>query len=271
MNENFIDYQDSRLHYAKAGHGPIPMLIFHGFGQDHRVFEVWVRALDNKYTLYAFDLYFHGKSHWPSREPLEKSDWQKIVARFLYTEKIVSFELAGFSLGGKFALAILETFPEKVKKLILLAPDGIKSTFGYSLATYPIAIRSWFKSMILYPGRFYYLVRALSRVGLMNKGMLRFAESQMDTEEKRRRVYYSWVYFRHLKFNVSEIAALLNHHRIPLLLIVGKYDKVIPAENMDRLVRRLDQKQFEVIEAGHNDVIENAIPFITKENGLPLN
>ena len=264
VQENFIDYQGSRLNYYKAGHGSTPLLLFHGFGQTYAVFDGWARSLESKYTLYSFDLYFHGQSLWPGRQPLEKSDWRLIIWEFLQNEKIDSFELAGFSLGGKFALATLEAFPEKVKKLILLAPDGIKTTFGYSLATYPIAIRKWFKSMILHPGRFYSLVRALNKVGLMNKGMLRFAESQMDTEEKRRRVYYSWVYFRHLKFNVSEIAALLNHHRIPLLLIVGKYDKVIPAKNMNRLVRQLDQKQFEIIEAGHNDVIENSIPFMTR-------
>jgi len=189
----------------------------------------------------------------------------------LRQEKIESFVVVGFSLGGKFAHATLESFSNNVKKIILLAPDGIKTDLWYSLVTYPILIRHLFKSTVLKPGRFFTIAQYFQRIGLVNKGLLRFAESQMDTEEKRRRVYYSWVYFRHLKFNVSEIAALLNRHRIPLLLIVGKYDKVIPAENMDRLVRRLDQKQFEVIEAGHNDVIENAIPFITKENSLPSN
>ncbi len=208
IQENFIEYQGSRLHYAKAGLGPTPLLIFHGFGQDHQVFEHWVQTLEKDYRLYVFDLYFHGQSTWPIRQPLEKNEWRKIMTQFLEQEKITFFEAAGFSLGGKFALATVESFPEKVKKIILLAPDGIKTSFWYSLATYPIAMRNLFKSMVIKPGRFFALVKFLRPIGLVNKGILRFAESQMDTEEKRRRVYYSWVYFRHLRFDIPQMATI---------------------------------------------------------------
>ena len=262
MHENFIDYQGSRLHYDKAGHGPIRLLIFHGFGQDHKVFGVWVKALQNKYTIYAFDLYFHGQSTWPLRRPVGKKDWKQILVLFLEQEKIESFAVAGFSLGAKFALAALETFPDKVKKVILMAPDGIKTSLWYDLATYPIAIRSLFKSMVLKPDRFFAMARFFQRVGLVNKGLLRFAESQMDTEEKRRRVYYSWVYFRHLKFDIPSVAAILNHHLIPLLMLVGQFDKVIPAKNMEGLLKRLHLKQFEIIDAGHNELVKAAVELI---------
>jgi pimeloyl-ACP methyl ester carboxylesterase len=96
-------------------------------------------------------------------------------------------------------------------------------------------------------------------LGLVDKGLLRFAESQMDTEEKRSRVYFSWVYFRKLKFNLSKIASLLNKKQIPLTLLVGKHDKVIQAKNMKSLVLMLQKKNFQVIEAGHNDLIKKAI------------
>jgi pimeloyl-ACP methyl ester carboxylesterase len=262
IHENFIDYRGSRLHYAKAGHGPAPLLLFHGFGQDYKVFDVWSRALESKYTIYAFDLFFHGQSTWPLRRPLEKSDWRQIMMQFLGKEKIELFVVVGFSLGGKFALATLEAFTDKVTKVVLLAPDGIKTSLWYNLATYPIAVRRLFKSMVLQPQRFFTLAQFFQRVGLVNKGLVRFAESQMDTEEKRRRVYYSWVYFRHLKFDIPSIAAILNQHRIPLLMLVGKYDKVIPAKNMNTLLHRLHQKQLEIIEAGHNDLVKAAVKFI---------
>ena len=43
--------------------------------------------------------------------------------------------LIGFSLGGRMALSFLQANPEKVEKLILLAPDGLKVNFWYWLAT----------------------------------------------------------------------------------------------------------------------------------------
>lgn len=263
--QRFIDFRDNRLCYSTAGSGLTPLLLFHGFGQSHRVFEEWEKALGKEYRLFAFDLFFHGQSEWPNRQTLEKSDWKKIIELFLDQEKIGRFALTGYSLGGKFALAVLEAFPEKVTTLYLIAPDGIKTSMWYSLATYPFVIRKLFKSLILRPRRFYDTVRILRSLGIVNKGILRFAESQMDSEEKRRRVYLSWVYFRHLKFDMKKIADILNRHGIPLVMIVGKFDKVIPAENMDRLMKRLDQKRLEVIDTGHNNLIKNAVGFLSNE------
>jgi pimeloyl-ACP methyl ester carboxylesterase len=254
----YIDYLNSQLFYTKSGTGKKVLLLFHGFGQDHRAFQSWVEVLKDEYTLYAFDLFFHGQSTWASREAVEKKDWKEIIDQFLQKENITEFEVAGFSMGGKFAMATLEAFHEKIKKLTLLAPDGIKTSFWYSLATYPIAIRALFKSMILHPNRLYRITKALRTLGLIDKGLLRFAESQMDTEEKRKRVYFSWVYFRHLKFDLHKIASLLNERQIPFTLIVGQHDKVIQAKNMDGFLKKIKSKRFEVIEAGHNHLIGKA-------------
>jgi len=59
------------------------------------------------------------------------------MMRFLGKEKIELFAVVGFSLGGKFALATLEAFTDKVTKVVLLAPDGIKPTCGTILPPIP--------------------------------------------------------------------------------------------------------------------------------------
>jgi pimeloyl-ACP methyl ester carboxylesterase len=258
---NYIEYFNSKLFYVKIGVDKKNLILFHGFGQDHRAFQSWVEVLKNDYTLYAFDLFFHGQSTWGNHEVLEKKDWKEIIALFLSQENIAEFEVVGFSLGGKFALGLLEAFPDRVKKITLLAPDGIKTSFWYSLATYPIAMRALFKSMILHPNRLYRVTKILRSLGLVDKGLLRFAESQMDTEEKRRRVYFSWVYFRHLKFDLDQIVSLLNEKHIPLALLIGQHDKVIQPKNMEGFVQKIEMKEFEVIEAGHNDLISKTKNF----------
>ncbi|MFM8913565.1 MAG: alpha/beta fold hydrolase, partial [Flammeovirgaceae bacterium] len=220
------------------------------------------------YTLYSFDLFFHGQSHWHSREALEKSDWKEILLMFFQQESITDFELVGFSMGGKFALATLELFPDRVRKLTLLAPDGIRTSFWYSLATYPIATRALFKSMILHPSRLRTLAHILRALRLVDNGLLRFAEHQMNTEEKRRRVYYSWVYFRHLKFNLNSIAAIINHYQISLTLLVGRYDKVIQPKKMESFLTLVETKEFNILEAGHNDLIAKTAAEIKKKNDI---
>lgn len=237
--------------------------MFHGFGQDHKVFKSVSDSLPETYTLYVFDLYFHGKSAWGYGElPLEKQHWKDTVEAFLKEHCIEKFSLAGFSLGGKFVLAILEAFPEKTEAVFLLAPDGIKTSFWYSLATYPLLFRKIFKSMIHHHNRFVAITRGLNTLGLMDKGLIRFAEHQMNTEEKRSRVYYSWVVFRRLSFRMKDIAALINSHSIHVTLITGKYDKVIQPENMNRLLKRLKTYRAEIVESGHNGLIMESLRYL---------
>ncbi len=257
-----IAYHSSKLFYDKNGEGEKSILLFHGFGQDHNAFQRWIEVLKSEYTIYSFDLFFHGDSVWANRNPLEKNDWKDILELFFEKEKIETFEVAGFSLGGKFALATLEAFPDLVKKIILLAPDGIKTNFWYGLATYPIAIRALFKSIIFHPHRLHCMTKVLQRLGLVDKGLIRFAESQMDTAEKRKRVYFSWVYFRHLMFDLDHVANLVNDHRILFTMLVGKHDKVIVAKDMNRILDKLHDYKFKILETGHNRIIEESTSFL---------
>jgi len=256
MAEELLRYEESSLHYVIQGNGSKNLLAFHGFGQNRKAFDNFSKSFSSAYKLYIFDLYFHGQSTWGYDEhPLEKHHWKKTIERVLELHQIDKFSLCGFSLGGKFALATLEAFPEKVESLILIAPDGIKTSFWYSLATYPMLFRRLFKSMILHPNRFMAISRALNSLGVMDKGLIRFAENQMDTQEKRRRVYYSWVVFRHLKFDLKAIGDHLNRHSIALIIITGKFDKVIRSENMDKLLFHVKKYRHEILEAGHNGLI----------------
>lgn len=256
MPSKFFHFKDSTLHYTTVGSGPTALLMFHGFGQDNKSFHSLSSVLSAHYTAYVFDLYFHGQSRWGYGEsPLEKEHWKETLREFLNENNIENFSLAGFSLGGKFVFATLEAFPEKTKGIILLAPDGIKTSFWYSLATYPVLFRKIFRSMIRHPERFQGIVKMLHGWGVLDKGLLKFAEFQMNTEEKRNRVYNSWVVFRHLHFNLDKIARLINRHKIPLVMVVGQYDKVIRPKSMERLLKKLNRYVFETPEVGHTGLV----------------
>lgn len=264
---NFIEYKNSKLFYAKSGSGSRSLLLFHGFGQTHRVFDSWNQSLSDRYTLYSFDIFFHGQSLWASPDtPIEKEEWKSIMATFIKKNNLDRFTLCGFSMGGKFVLATLESFPERVDKIFLLAPDGIKTSFWYSLATYPIAFRNLFKSMIDHPRRFYAIARFVNNIGLIDKGILRFVESQMDTHEKRQRVYSSWVIFRHFKFNMAEIAGVINAHHIKIMMVVGKYDKIITTQNMNLLLDKLTSHQLKILETGHNGIIDASTSLLSSRD-----
>ena len=256
IQENFIHYKKHLLHYVKTGNGKDPLLVFHGFGQDHTLYVPLLRSLSKKYTLYIIDLFFHGKSEWNEGErPLEKETWNNIIGVLLGEEQITTFSIMAYSLGGKFALTTLEGYAQRMKEIFLIAPDGISTSFWYSLATWPIVLRKFFRSMIFQHKRFVMIAQNLNRLKLVDKGLIRFADYQMNSQAKRERVYYSWVVFRHLTFDLKKIGRVINDNDIRLTLIAGKYDKVIRAEKMDRLLKHVRHHRLEILESGHTGLI----------------
>lgn len=249
-------FRRSTIHYSVVGAGPHPLLLFHGFGQDYSSFNSLTAQISEHYTAYIFDLYFHGSSLWGYEEqPLDKDHWKETVHVFLEQHNITNFSLGAYSLGGKLALAVLEAFPDRVRGIILLAPDGIKTSFWYSVATYPLLGRRLFKSMIIHPKRFETIVELLKKLNLADKGLLKFAAFQMNTQEKRIRVYHSWVVFRRLRFNLQHITGLINQYKIPVILVVGRFDKVISPNDMQRFVKQVRHCIFETPETGHTGLI----------------
>ncbi|WMN06645.1 alpha/beta hydrolase [Marivirga arenosa] len=259
MNKNHIIFGGNILHYSIQGTGKTPLLAFHGFGQSKEVYEAYWKLHGNQYTVFSFDIFYHGNSIWKDRnKALEKEDWEHILKIFLEKHEIQDFALAGYSMGGKFALASLELFPRRVKELFLIAPDGIKTQFWYSLATYPNSFRRFFRAMIVKPKYFYDVLKFTKKMGLVDKSILKFANSQMNTREKRRRVYLTWVVFRHLKFDLKLIAHLINTNNIKLLMFTGKYDKIITAKNMMDLLQYVKEYEHFILEAGHNTLIKDS-------------
>lgn len=257
--EHFIKYGNSRLQYFKSGSGPEPLLAFHGFGQDNTAFDSIHLSLTNQYTWYVFNLFFHGDSIWAEGEkPLEQHVLKKIFSQFFSENNINNISLAGFSLGGKFALTITSLFPDKINTLFLIAPDGVSTTFWYNLATYPLLFRRIFKSMIHHPAILEQLIRFARFLKIADKSLLRFVEYQMNTEDKRKQVYYSWVVFRKLQPGLKKVAASMNDHNIQLVMITGRHDRVIRPAKMKKLLKHVKKYEHVVLNTGHNELIKNS-------------
>ncbi len=265
-----VHYRNARLHYTRTGSGSQVLLAFHGFGQNRAHLRPLAAQLSGRFTIYSFDLFYHGQSFWGDREnPLTKQAWTEMLSRFLSEQKIERFALAGYSLGGKFVLATLESFPDRTTEIILVAPDGIKTNFWYSLATYPVWAQRLFRSTVTKPQRFQSIALWMRRLRIVDKGILRFAQSQMDTREKRHRVYFAWMVFRELAFDMNHIAALINGNRIPVVVFLGRYDKIITAPNMRRLLDKVPGAQLIVLEAGHSRLIESVAEYYAKQEKRP--
>jgi pimeloyl-ACP methyl ester carboxylesterase len=258
-----ILHKGSTLFYTQHGHGPEHLLLFHGFGQDHRAFDSWIEPLAHTHTLYLFDLYYHGQSTWPETDrPVQKEDWQAVIQTILDAHQVDHFSVAGYSLGARFALAAAETFAAKTRHIFLIAPDGIATNPWYALATSSAAGRILFNSMITRHKRFLSVAGYLQSLRLVHPNLVRFAAYQMSTEEKRSRVYASWVVFRALRFSLQALAARFNAHHISVTMVAGRHDPVIRAEGMPRFLKLLQRHHLEILDGGHHGLIARSLPFV---------
>lgn len=253
---------DSLLHFSRSGKGKKVLLAFHGFGLTHKAFNALEEQLQEEYTIYNFDLFYHGGSFWHKKEePLTKEKWIGIIEKVFEDHQIKNFGLLCFSMGGKFVLSITEAFPERVKELILIAPDGIKTNFWYNIATYPSFLRKIFRRIVTRPVIYFRIVNFLRSLRLIDKGIVRFANTQMQTRKQRRQVFYSWVVFRKLKIQPESLAAQINRHNIKVSLFLGKYDKIITWGNLKSFFDKLENKEVNILEAGHTNLIDAVADF----------
>jgi len=255
-----IQYKKADLSFSRRGTGNRILLVFHGFGQNKYQLLDQLEVLENDFTIYSFDLFFHGESFWPyGDKPLVKPFWQSLMLKFLEKEGIAHFDLLGFSMGGKFALALLEFVPSKIVNLFLVAPDGIKTGFWYRMATFPIGLRHLFKFMTHNPAYLFQFTQLLGNYGLMDQSLVKFSESQLMTVEERKRVYYSWVVFRRFRFNIYELKQLIKKAGVRVYLFVGTKDKIIPPRAFNRFLSVVPIFQHHVFESGHGQLLQHTI------------
>ncbi|GAB2790704.1 pimeloyl-ACP methyl ester carboxylesterase [Hymenobacter luteus] len=261
----------TRLHFQKYGTGPRVVLAFHGYGQGEGHWRSLITVLGPEVTVYAFDLFYHGRSKLARTDaPLSKKRLGELLREFLEAEGITRFSLLAFSMGAKFALTAVEQFPAAAEQLWLIAPDGLQRRFWYALATYPPWMRGVLGRAVLRPQRLLRLLDALHQRRLVDANLVRFAQWQLDSREKRLRVYRSWVGFRNLTFDVKKLAATLNRQPTAVTFFLGRYDRVIPHAGLEQFIGSLRRAHTVVLEAGHAGLIYDVAAYLRRHPGLRL-
>lgn len=261
----FTESGRTRLHYQTYGRGPLLVLAFHGYGQHEGHWRQVAALLGEQVTVYAFDLFYHGRSRLAKADaPIRKKRLAELLTQFLTEQGIDTFGLLAFSMGAKFALTLLEAVPERVAHLWLVAPDGIRTQFWYSLATYPPWMRGVLGRAVLRPQRLLNLIDVLGQRRLVDSGLVRFAQWQLDSREKRLRVYRSWTGFRHLTFDTRRLARLLNQRPTPVTFFLGKYDRVIPHAGLREFIGSLTAAHTVLLDAGHGGLLHDVAAYLRR-------
>lgn len=250
------------FYYKKYGNGINKIIFFHGFGQNHTAFEKSITQIlkESDVTCYAIDIYYHGKSQRKNR-PLQLKQLETSFQQFLETENVKSFTSIGYSLGGRFVLAISTLFPHATECIFLLAPDGVFQSTWYRLANTRLG-NTLFKYLMDRPVVFDQLVNTFRRIGIVSKPLGRFVETILNSEQQRTRVYQTWTYFHSLQLQPKAIASCFNQYQIPIHVIVGDQDRIIPPQKVLPKLNTIKHLKSVILNARHHQIITESTPYI---------
>jgi pimeloyl-ACP methyl ester carboxylesterase len=251
MASFFLPYEQSLFHATCEGEGKELLICLHGFGEQAAGFSRLSRVLGKVYTLIAIDLPLHGQTSWKEERPFTTDDMLAVIRLVLARQQQESFSLLGYSMGGRVSLCILEYMAPQIRRLYLLAPDGLKNNPWHMFVTQTGIGNRLFKHVTYHPQLLFNLMRFLRRLKLLNESIYKFAYNSMNKLEKREQVYKVWTCMRKMMPDKKRCKQLLAQYNIQTLLIFGKYDRVIPPVLGIRFMDNTFKCKMLVLDKGH--------------------
>ena len=122
---HYTTIDNLEIAYIKEGKGKQTIVFIHGLSSNADAWSRNIESLKEKYTCVALDLPGFGKSSKvaPAYTPTYYAD---IVVKLIEKLKLKNVIVAGHSMGGQAAIKLAINHPDKLKKLILIAPAGIE-------------------------------------------------------------------------------------------------------------------------------------------------
>lgn len=255
MQSHYISYKNSTIHYRRFGNGPKLLFCFHGYGRESDTFYILERRLGHLFTIIAVDIPFHGRTEWKDElifEPKYLQDILQQITAGLHKENS-KFSLLGFSMGGRIALHLTQLMPQKIERLILLAPDGLHSNMwrylasdtwlGNKLVNYTIHNAGWIE----------WILNKAEKRNIIHNNLADFVRYYLDNEEHRLMFYHKYISMRKFKPSLAKLKRLIRKYKIPVRMMFGRFDKVIPYAGGEKFREGLEEfASVKIIETGHH-------------------
>ncbi len=114
---SFFDSAGVKIHYTVQGRGE-PVLLIHGFGQDHTSVESITKELKDSFQVIAIDVRGHGQSGKPHDPNSYGMQIAEDCVRLLDHMNISKVHVVGYSMGGRIAASIVGYHPGRLRSAI---------------------------------------------------------------------------------------------------------------------------------------------------------
>jgi pimeloyl-ACP methyl ester carboxylesterase len=251
------------MEYLVRGEGETIFVCFHGHGLNMHTYEFIPDIIPNSKVV-SFNLFFHGNSEL-KEDNLHHENLHEIVSQILTEEGIEKFSVIGYSLGGKFALNMVNYFPMSIERVILIAPEGIKLNNFYNFSSRIWLARRAYKNAISNPAWFFSLARFLKKIKVFSPSMIKFIEIQMGEEKDRQMAYNTWAKFRYVFPNQGRLKRNLEVNNIDLVIMIGEKDRIIKPEMGSYFIRKMGRGEFRMLPITHDVFKSEYLEIIKRE------
>jgi pimeloyl-ACP methyl ester carboxylesterase len=268
-DSRFVDVDGLTVHYKMAGQGEPVLILLHGFGASVFSWREVLQPLGELSTVLAFDRPAFGLTErplpgeWADRNPYSSEFQANLTIDLLDELGAAEAILVGNSAGGTIAALTALRYPDRIRALVLVDPaiytGGGAPAFVRPLLRTPQMQR-------LGP----YLVRSIATRG---ERIIRTAwhdPSQITPnviagyrEPLRLQNWDRALWELTSASDVPDIAAQLEQLQMPVLVITGDDDRIVPTEESVRLARELPNARLELMaNCGHVPQEECPEPFL---------
>ncbi|MCS6873296.1 MAG: alpha/beta hydrolase [Pyrinomonadaceae bacterium] len=125
LQEKFVTIFGAKIRYIEAGeNNQQKVILLHGLGSSAEAWQMNVRRLSEKFHVFIPDQVGFGKSDKPFLK-YRVATYVDFLDKFMSELKIEKAHIIGNSMGGWIAALMALKYPDKVEKLVLVAPAGL--------------------------------------------------------------------------------------------------------------------------------------------------
>jgi 3-oxoadipate enol-lactonase len=244
---NSLKLEDWNLYYEEAGAGD-PVVLVHGMGSDHTVWNGILPLLEGEYRVLAVDLRGHGLSGKNPGQCTLKSFARDLIM-FLDMLNIEKAHFIGHSMGGAVLMKLAIHHPERIRSLVLISSfaytdNHLNRTLTELLKTLPSGYDAFFDACL----KFTYTPK--------------FVEKNRNEFRKIKTINSKTVSIQVLEDTINvclnvDLLDDLKNIETPTLIIAGKKDGFTPPRHGIAIKNAVQSGKFiQINGVGHNLPVE---------------
>lgn len=249
MNKQ-LQYQNKKIHYRVIGKGK-PVFLIHGFGEDGEIFNKQATYLQEKFQLIIPDLPGSGQSEMIADMSIE--GMAEVIHEIIHQENIEACPVIGHSMGGYITLALMEKYWNHVTAF------GLFHSSAFADSDEKKETRRKAIEFIRQNSAYEFLKTAIPNL---------FAEDSKTTlepaidqliEAGHNFSNEALVYYYEAMINRPDRTEILRQTTLPVLFIMGKYDKAVPMEDSLQQSHLPEKSYIHILQnSGHMGMLEEA-------------